>query len=682
MSTGRALQFLDQRDLGCCTYKEGFTEPMKPMCLHSYSLCCEESSVERHVCKLKCLKCDQKHKQKKENFKNLIENENQRTCSNCDNQPKYHCSECLLYLCLQCCKHYKIIPSQKDHPLDRNGGCSKDDHNKCPIHCTNILEFYCSTCKKSACKQCEHVLCCFKNKHNITEIQTIVENFHQTATELTKKAQSNKQNLKRTLDLIPTDVSDFESNVKLCRTAIEVKEKTLIKKVEEKSQTIISQLEDIYKGIKEDINLKLTQVNNLMVTIHRIMNKPEEIDTLGSHKIKAIRDKFLEIDDNSIIPKFILSTNTNLEELINTEGIATFAYIDCTYKVAQDDEAITVTKGQPFVVKVSSLADTCQLKATLKNSSENTATEIEYHGSGEYKITGRCNVEGEWQMKITVGEMEIKGSPVNIKVESLGLVHVIGDISVYKKDQEEGRATDVVLDTNGYILVSSSSDDILKFNQSGLFVARIQVPQNVRVKRMHHMDDGHLMYSPAYDNCVVMCDNKFEEIRSLGKGILECPSGLAVNNETRVLYVADNDANCVFKFNVDDGRLLGKIGSKCSIEGQMIKPIDVTLTKEGNVIVAEFGNHRILMFDVNDNFIGVVCHEFWHPNGVTMDMYENIIVASVHKLELFDKHGFFIKRIDLDDELISSCGIAVISNRPRRVAVANYTTNNVKIFNY
>ncbi|XP_033109921.1 E3 ubiquitin-protein ligase TRIM71-like isoform X2 [Anneissia japonica] len=708
MAAGKALQFLDKKDLECAICLRRFTEPKTLKCLHSYCLHCLETLIKTHD-KLRCPKCNQHHELKKDDLKKLtsnkminylleyvekIESEKPTICSSCDNPPKYHCSECLLYLCAECSKHHKIIPALKDHPLytlDENEEGAKDEQNKCPTHWNNVLEFYCPTCKKTACKKCEHVLRCYQNKHNVTPMKTAVDEFNKNATEVTNIAQGIKTKLKGTLDSITSDRSDFEYHLKLCRTAIEVKEKTLIKEVQEKSKQLMSDLEKIYQEKKadidcqvKDIDSKLTKVNNVMASINKMMNKPQETETLGSHRktMNTVRAKVLGIDSHqsfnkkNITPNFIPSTH--LKEFIKTEGIGKIVTVDGMYTVAKNDEAITVAKGQQFVVTVSSLSesDTCKLAATLSNPShEETATDVEYQGNGEYKIAGKCNVEGDWQMKIIAGEAHIKGSPVNIKVEALGLINTIGNISDYKENHKTGKVTDVVLDIDGCILISSYSKDILKFNQSGSFVARIEMPQDVQVNRMHLMGDGHMVYS--------------EEIRSFGKGILKYPDGLTVNKETRVLYVGDREAHCVFKFNVDDGRLLGKIGSEGSEVGQIKNPEDVTLTKEGHLIVTNWKNNRIQMFDANDTFMRILVGsgkedgKVWGPHGVIIDMDGNILVSSGHKLQLFDKNGVFIKRIDhKDDGLDTPTGITVISNRPRRVAVANHKANNVKFFNY
>ncbi|XP_033120956.1 RING finger protein nhl-1-like [Anneissia japonica] len=739
MSVSKALQFMDKKDLECAICLNRFHQPKTLKCMHTYCLQCIQKWVETHG-KMKCPTCGQEHDLTKEDLKKLasntmisqlleyvmkIEDQKPTKCSFCDNQPSYHCSTCQLYLCGgNCIKQHKAVPSTKDHPL-YTLDIKEQEGNQCPAHCNNTLEFYCTTCNKSACKQCEHIFHCCQKQHEVIPMSTAVDEFNKDANEIVELAHEIKNKLTEKLQILTKDRLQFDSQVKLCRTAIEIHEKKLIKKVQEKSKELISDLDNIYKTNKgnfdseiNDIDSKMTQLKNLIVSINSIMNKPEKTKTLSSKMktIKAVKDNVLETDfeqsfqQRNIKPNCIPSMQ--LDELMNTEGIGKITTADSmTYNVAEDDEQITVTKGQPFVVKVSSPTETNQLVATLLNSSgEESATQIEYQEGKEYKITGRCNVEGNWKMKITVGAAYIKGSPVNIKVETLGLVHTIDNISDYKEHNKTETVTDVTLDRDGCILVSSCSKDILKFNQSGSFVARIQVPQDLKITFMHPTGDGHILFSDVLENRVVMCDYKFQEVRSIGKGMLEGSGGLTFNKETRALYVVDFCAHCIYKFNVDDSRHLGTLGSKGNGVGQMLNPTDVALTKEGHLIVADNGNQRIQMFDANDRFMTTLIHsgELDHndedgdengdgdddsssftfncsgPCGLTIDFEENILVSSIRNgLKLFDKNGVFIKRIDhADDGLKIPCGIHAISVRPRRVAVADHIANNIKIFNY
>ncbi|XP_033120963.1 tripartite motif-containing protein 2-like [Anneissia japonica] len=717
-------QFINDKDLECAICLNRFHQPKTLKCMHTYCQQCIQEWVEGHS-KLECPTCGQKHDLTKEDLKQLasnkmisqlleyaakIEDQKPAKCSFCDNKPAYYCSTCQLYLCGgPCTKQHKTVSSTKDHQLYTLDSKEEDDkETKCPAHCNTPLEFYCSNCNKSACKRCEKFLLCLQEQHEVTPMPNVVDLFNQNITELLKLAQEVKNMLDGKKEVIETDRKTFDAKLKLYRKAIEIQGNNHILRVKEEMKKLFLDLERIEREVDinskvKDVDSKMTELNNLIDSINALINKPEERETLKCKKanITALRDKVIQTDihKTNITPTFIPSTH--FDGLMNTEGIGKITSIDMRYKVAEEDKAITITKGQKFVVKVLSPAmeeicpaenDACRLTANIITSLGDVKleTEVVYQGRRQYKITGRCNVEGNWQMKITVGAAHIQGSPVNIKVEKAGLVHTTGNISDYK-DHNDTKNVVGVLHTDGCILISCYSKTILRFNQSGLFVDRIQVPQDVMVNRMHQMDDGHLVYGDLLQKCVVMSDNKFQEICLFGKEMLKYPRGLTVNEETRVLYVADDTAHCVFLFNIDDGRPLGKITAEGSEVDQLkFKPQDVTLTKEGHVIVADSTNNNIQIFDANGKFMkilvgnGIKDGQVCCPTGVTFDLDENIIVSSNNKLQLFNKNGEFIKRIDHEgDGLEVPCGITAISNgQLRRVAVANNKANNLKIYNY
>ncbi|XP_071944084.1 uncharacterized protein [Antedon mediterranea] len=666
--------------------------------------------MRRHG-KIRCPKCRETYILKNDDLKHLkcnetirylvefvekIESEKPETCSKCGNQQHY-CSECEMYMCRQCIQQHKM-ENHSLYTLDTEIEEQDQDLLNCQNHPDKKLEDYCRTCKLTACDDCKHIVRCYRNKHEVIPIQTVLNDINKTVTETMKTAEEIKRKLKERLDAITKERSEFESNLKLSRTAIEIHEKTIIRKVKEETKAMMANLTQVYKEQSKiidnqvkSIESKLTQVNTLMESIKKTMNKPTETENLASYQttITTVGND-AAADETRVTPKFIPSQK--LVELMNHEGVGKLITVGGVYKVNKEDENISVTTGQPFSVRISSLAesDAGQLTATLSNSlSEKSATEVG-HRKREYTITGRCNLEGDWHMDITDGDMShVIGSPVSIKVESPGLVNTIDNISEYKQDRKTEQVTDVALDTDGCMLVSSYSKDLIKFDQSGCFISRMQIPQNVKVNRMYQLGNGNVVYSDTIEKCVLMCDNQYHEIRTFGKGVLKYPKGVTVNQKTKMLYIADSECHCVFKFNIDDGSLLGKIGSEGSEAGQMKQPQDVALTKEGHVIVADFENNRIQMFDANDKLIKILVvygqedGKVLGPHCITIDMEGNIIVSSNHKLQLFDQNGKFIKRIDnKDDWLAVPVGIAVISQRPRRVAVANHGANNVKIFNY
>ena len=82
----------------------------------------------------------------------------------------------------------------------------------------------------------------------------------------------------------------------------------------------------------------------------------------------------------------------------------------------------------------------------------------------------------------------------------------------------------------------------------------------------------------------------------------EQPDGIAINQSTENVYVADNDLDRVQVLN-EKGEYLKTIGSKGTGIGQMEEPTIVKVDASGNIWVADSGNQRVDEFKENGTFI-------------------------------------------------------------------------------
>ncbi|XP_071954241.1 E3 ubiquitin-protein ligase TRIM71-like [Antedon mediterranea] len=569
---------------------------------------------------------------------------------------------------------------------------SSQVQGRCQDHPDNTVERFCTTCNKSVCKTC--FMSCYKTNHDSTKISDAIDVINKRITELILSADDIKKELETTFHSIMDDKANFESEVQTIKEVIETHTEIIISSVKEESRKVLLDLENVRQQKNKAIEHQVMEleshqmeVQGLKASVTKTKNKPENIQTIDDFKsdFEYVKQCLKEMNSRYLPMKYIKPTfiiNEHLDDVLTTKGLGEITSIDSRFIIDKGDRSITVSKGQTFVVKAESLnkSDQCKVAATLISpSGEKTATEVEDMGSGEYIIKGRCDKEGDWKMEVLNGVAHFKGSPVKIKVEPLGLVRTIEP-----RKYTEYIVSSVALGSDGCILVSSVGNDLLKFNKLGEFVANIKLAHNTEVCSMHVMGNGHLVYCDRQRNVVVMLNDKFEECAQFGKGILKRPNGLTVNDETRVLFVVDSKAGRVCKFNIDDGSFLGNIRKNFNF------PFDVTLTREGNLMVTDSVNHRIQMFDTNCMFIKTLVnkgHEdgkVMNPCGIEMDMNENIIISSYsHKLQLFAKNGVFLKRIDsIEDGISKPLEIAVISNRPQQIAVADYADKSVKIFNY
>jgi DNA-binding beta-propeller fold protein YncE len=120
-------------------------------------------------------------------------------------------------------------------------------------------------------------------------------------------------------------------------------------------------------------------------------------------------------------------------------------------------------------------------------------------------------------------------------------------------------------------------------------------------------------------------DGKFVPLRTFGEDALNQPVGITIDNATGEVYVADNENHRVVVFKLD-GRFDRVIGNGYGQEpGKMFCPCGVALHK-GLVIVAEWGNGRVQVFNAKGDSILVV-NGFPHAHDVVADDDGGVFVA-------------------------------------------------------
>lgn len=95
-------------------------------------------------------------------------------------------------------------------------------------------------------------------------------------------------------------------------------------------------------------------------------------------------------------------------------------------------------------------------------------------------------------------------------------------------------------------------------------------------------------------------DGKFKH--TIGAGVFDLPTGIAVDKQDRKLYVADCWKSAILSFDLE-GRLLQVFGSGASGPGQLYGPLDIILHHD-TLVVLDSANSRFALFDLQGNFRG------------------------------------------------------------------------------
>ena len=130
---------------------------------------------------------------------------------------------------------------------------------------------------------------------------------------------------------------------------------------------------------------------------------------------------------------------------------------------------------------------------------------------------------------------------------------------------------------------------------------------------------------------VYQLNHNGELIKTIGRGVLNRPTGIAYDADGKRLFVADTADSKIKIFNTA-GELIDEWGSKGTREGEFNRPTFIVY-RQGKLIVADSLNARIQVFDDLGNNLktlgqrGLYVGDFSRPKGVAMDSDGNFYVA-------------------------------------------------------
>ena len=136
-------------------------------------------------------------------------------------------------------------------------------------------------------------------------------------------------------------------------------------------------------------------------------------------------------------------------------------------------------------------------------------------------------------------------------------------------------------------------------------------------------------------------------INSIGEGLLQRPTGLAVNPITGELLVADTTNSRLVVFDEADLRFKRIVGEQSSAADGFHYPTNITVSKTGQVYITDSLNFRIQRLEPGLSFIknfggaGDSPGYFSRPKGIATDSDANVYVADAlfDNIQIFDSEG-------------------------------------------
>lgn len=201
--------------------------------------------------------------------------------------------------------------------------------------------------------------------------------------------------------------------------------------------------------------------------------------------------------------------------------------------------------------------------------------------------------------------------------------------------------------------------------------------------------EGNIYMSDSALRKVFVFDRKERFLFNFAAG--EKPTGIAVNNADKRLYVVDTISHNVGIYDLK-GKELKRFGLWGNGVGEFNFPVDIFIDKNSDLYVVDTMNYKVKIFDKTGKFLAMFGHQgdgtgdFGRPKGIAVDREGNIYVADAifDTVQIFDRKGNFLLNFgSLGDERGAfwlPCGLYIDNND--KIYVADAYNRRVQIFEY
>lgn len=207
-------------------------------------------------------------------------------------------------------------------------------------------------------------------------------------------------------------------------------------------------------------------------------------------------------------------------------------------------------------------------------------------------------------------------------------------------------------------------------------------------------DDDDVYVSDSVRQRIYVFDSRGSFLRTIGSDTPETrlvrPTGLAIDDASRLIYVTDTLRHQVLVFRMD-GSLVRVIGKRGNGAGEFNFPTSIALS-EGKVYVVDAMNFRIQVFTPDGEFVsafgqlGIGSGTLNRPKGIAADTDGNLYVvdALFETVQVFDPDGqllyYFGSTGTGPGQFQLPTGIFI--NKQNIIYVADSLNHRVQVFRY
>ena len=669
----------DPNSLQCQLCSNLYTDPLMLSCLHSFCKKCLSTAGEQQGVsdgQLKCSTCKTNsiipldgvsafpqnlwlaHQVEVAQYTKKMHSGNSIPCERCvkrnSGSAVVFCCQCCLCLC-QSCKEdhqwwretvqHKLVPVGEGKKTEKYGNNMPQIAHKpmyCSMHTDEKLKFYCQNCEILSCRDC--ILLKHSN-HKISHHGEVVEearskisNNFKGCTEVIESLDNAISNGEKVIQRIKTRKQEIDGEIEKAfsafKTALAERRKALLNDADEiaNSKIICVQLESFQK-LKDELEFAYHFAQDSLET-HKTMELLSTKKTIVQ-RLKQCMTEFqqmsCDIKEDDIF-KACCDTAPVLESISKFGAILEIEPSLVSIEFGLAIPLATVGKERKFKLalpdsKIDPFKSRTPIQANLMNLHDRTKQKVVISAGEKGTATLSCIPDkvGEYQLSVCIGGIHIQNSPYQIQVKQQR------NYSSPQCNFTVNRAVQgVAIHTNGDVYVSDTGGNYSSPQ------CNFTVNRAVQGVAIHTNGDVYVSDTGGYISLFNANGTLQKNIGSpgAGNGQLQSPFGLTITGD--ILYVVDSGNNRVQKFTIA-GEYIGQFG-----QGQLSGPWGITHNGKGQLLVADYNNQRVQIFNANNgSLIQTISCGSYNPSDVAVDNEGNIHVTyyNGHIVQKFSHDG-------------------------------------------
>ncbi|XP_077990524.1 E3 ubiquitin-protein ligase TRIM71-like [Glandiceps talaboti] len=693
-------------------------------CLHG---CCESClKTNMKSGELYCQKCSQKFQTESEDLKPFFiadivqemtlarRKSGKYKCETCVVKlPSMSCTDCKCHICEKCSR-----TSHSQHHVQTFSGtfeeCVSVPKAMCLYHEEDPVKLFCRTCGVPICLTCTYVQHT-KPEHDFIDLKDAAKEFSETLKVKLDDLKDVQQKVKQS-KLITEEMSNvYAKKYQQTRDTIQKHTQATLEKlrqeIKSKEKELLNDLEENYKDAKCQLS---EEVNQLKKKDEHVMFTQKVVTMLLNHGTK----------DHMMLPyKEILAQTDEFSQYERKQGSKLHDFASFTADDIELQGCLGYLQGGLVTPKSKSTTVGSQLRLpkSIRVGEELQVPIVKVMGKREEAISAVLRNPHDQIRKLEVVKIssdktgDIHGVKVIGTSSGLHKLAIKVDDSPLNFDLQlcpwrltrafcrQGSTLGeldlpygATVNENGDIAVADHRNhrvQLFKASKSGdgTTAENVELKEQFFPRDVAYDDDMYLVSVDAgalNKGKVVVRNEKGSKRSSFGTKELKVPCGIALNKSKGMVYVVDSRTHCINIYSRSTFDLISDFGSMGSDRGEFDHPEFVAVDSHGRVIVSDYYNKRLQLFDSNGKPIAEISNgrrgiQLSNPRGVAVDVYDNIYTcdSDLKNVQKFAPDGRLVCRIDSDDDnLVRPIGIAVTHDTPCKVVVTDNGTSCINVF--